>query len=120
MYKDVSEKANYAKFAKLRERGMHTNPSLLAGDMKSGSEYMMYADMEPLAVKKFQVRRCQRFSLGGTVAGSSVITYSYHGHVCEKAGCLEGVRANKVLTRRFAPRPPHPHTELQGVRKHIP
>ncbi|GMH88886.1 hypothetical protein TL16_g11292 [Triparma laevis f. inornata] len=54
MYKDVSEKANYAKFAKLRERGMHTNPSLLAGDMKSGSEYMMYADMEPLAVKKFQ------------------------------------------------------------------
>jgi len=54
MYKDVSEKQNYAKFATLRERGMHTNPSLLAGDMKSGSEYMMNNDMEPLAVKKFQ------------------------------------------------------------------
>eukprot|EP00520_Triparma_pacifica_P007006 CAMPEP_0118651948 /NCGR_PEP_ID=MMETSP0785-20121206/11055_1 /TAXON_ID=91992 /ORGANISM="Bolidomonas pacifica, Strain CCMP 1866" /LENGTH=475 /DNA_ID=CAMNT_0006544429 /DNA_START=267 /DNA_END=1691 /DNA_ORIENTATION=+ len=54
MYKDVSEKQNYAKFAKLRERGMHTNPSLLAGDMKSGSEYMMKNDMEPLAVKKYQ------------------------------------------------------------------
>ena len=54
MYKDVSEKANYAKFKKLRDRGMHTNPSLLAGDMKSGSEYMLNNDMEPLAVKKFE------------------------------------------------------------------
>mmetsp|Transcript_25958 Transcript_25958/g.54032 ORF Transcript_25958/g.54032 Transcript_25958/m.54032 type:complete len:1266 (-) Transcript_25958:28-3825(-) len=54
MYKDVSEKANYAKFKKLRDRGMHTNPSLLAGDMKSGSEYMLNNNMEPLAVKKFE------------------------------------------------------------------
>lgn len=58
VYKDVSEKINFAKFEKLRvtadgRQGLHTTPSLLAGDTASGFEYMMRNDMEPLAVKKF-------------------------------------------------------------------
>jgi len=54
VYKDVSERQNYAKFAKLRDLGMHTNPSLLAGDTASGSKMVFQNDMEPLALKKFQ------------------------------------------------------------------
>lgn len=58
VYKDVSEKINFAKFEKLRvksdgRQGLHTTPSLLAGDIASGTEYMMRNDMEPLAAKKF-------------------------------------------------------------------
>eukprot|EP00547_Thalassionema_nitzschioides_P005819 CAMPEP_0194219164 /NCGR_PEP_ID=MMETSP0156-20130528/25329_1 /TAXON_ID=33649 /ORGANISM="Thalassionema nitzschioides, Strain L26-B" /LENGTH=1176 /DNA_ID=CAMNT_0038948731 /DNA_START=151 /DNA_END=3681 /DNA_ORIENTATION=- len=58
VYKDVSEKINHAKFARLRvkpdgRQGLHTTPSLLAGDLASGTEYMMRNDMEPLALKKF-------------------------------------------------------------------
>lgn len=59
LYKDLSEKANYAKFEKLRglsadgRKGMHTMPSLLAGDVVSGTEYIMKNDFEPLARKKF-------------------------------------------------------------------
>lgn len=58
VYKDVSEKINFAKFEQLRNasngrKGMHTVPSLLAGDIASGTEYMMTNDMEPLALKKF-------------------------------------------------------------------
>lgn len=57
VYKDISEKANFAKFEKLRTRnggkGMHTTPSLLAGDLTSGSKYMFSNDFEPLARKKF-------------------------------------------------------------------
>jgi len=60
LYKDMSEKHNFAKFQKLRERegvdgrgGLHTIPSLLAGDLTSGREFMMTNDFEPLARKKF-------------------------------------------------------------------
>eukprot|EP00586_Coscinodiscus_wailesii_P001693 CAMPEP_0172486202 /NCGR_PEP_ID=MMETSP1066-20121228/14668_1 /TAXON_ID=671091 /ORGANISM="Coscinodiscus wailesii, Strain CCMP2513" /LENGTH=1174 /DNA_ID=CAMNT_0013251999 /DNA_START=498 /DNA_END=4019 /DNA_ORIENTATION=+ len=54
VYKDVSEKHNYAKFRKLKyTRGMHTIPSLLPGDMASGGAFVVQNDMEPLAVKKF-------------------------------------------------------------------
>jgi hypothetical protein len=59
VYKDMSEKSNFAKFEKLRvvgadgRRGMHTTPSLLAGDLVSGSQYIATNDFEPLAVKKF-------------------------------------------------------------------
>ena len=58
VYKDVSEKINFAKFEKLRvdvdgRKRMHTVPSLLAGDIASGTEYMMTNDMEPLALKKY-------------------------------------------------------------------
>eukprot|EP00536_Pseudo-nitzschia_multiseries_P010728 jgi/Psemu1/297650/fgenesh1_pm.337_\ len=60
VYKDVSEKSNFAKFEKLREvgedgrRGMHTTPSLLSGDLASGSQFITRNDFEPLAVKKFE------------------------------------------------------------------
>ena len=54
VYKDHSERRNYAKFAALRNQGMHTNPSLLSGDMSSGTEYMFKKDLEPMAMKKFQ------------------------------------------------------------------
>jgi hypothetical protein len=57
LYKDFSEKANFSKFEKLRERQgsrLHTIPSLLAGDLSSGREFMMTNDFEPLARKKFQ------------------------------------------------------------------
>lgn len=59
VYKDMSEKANFAKFEKLRvpgedgRKGMHTVPSLLSGDLASGSSYIVMNDMEPLARKKF-------------------------------------------------------------------
>lgn len=59
LYKDISEKANFAKFEKLRTRrddgrqGLHTMPSLLAGDLTSGSQFLYQNDFEPLAKKKF-------------------------------------------------------------------
>ncbi|KAL9191023.1 hypothetical protein ACHAXT_000729 [Thalassiosira profunda] len=60
LYKDFSEKHNFAKFQKLRQRegidgrgGLHTTPSLLAGDLTSGREFIMSNDFEPLARKKF-------------------------------------------------------------------
>jgi hypothetical protein len=58
VYKDISEKANFAKFEKLKSgndgrKGMHTTPSLLAGDLTSGGKYMFSNDFEPLARKKF-------------------------------------------------------------------
>lgn len=59
IYRDMSEKHNFAKFEKLRadtldgRKGMHTVPSLLAGDLASGSQFVMKNDMEPLARKKF-------------------------------------------------------------------
>lgn len=59
VYKDMSEKVNFAKFEKLRARGddgrkgLHTMPSLLAGDLASGSSFLATNDFEPLAKKKF-------------------------------------------------------------------
>ena len=59
VYKDMSEKINFAKFEKLRvvgndgRKGLHTTPSLLAGDISSGRSYIVNNDMEPLALKKF-------------------------------------------------------------------
>lgn len=59
VYKDMSEKANFRKFEKMRatgedgRRGMHATPSLLAGDIQSGTNYIFSNDFEHLAVKKF-------------------------------------------------------------------
>jgi hypothetical protein len=59
VYRDISEKHNFAKFEMLRantldgRKGLHTTPSLLAGDISSGSQYVMTNDFEPLAQKKF-------------------------------------------------------------------
>jgi hypothetical protein len=58
VYRDMSEKHNFAKFEMLRantmdgRKGLHTTPSLLAGDISSGSQYVMTNDFEPLAQKK--------------------------------------------------------------------
>jgi hypothetical protein len=59
VYKDMSEKSNFKKFEKMRmtgedgRKGMHTVPSLLAGDLVSGSQYIATNDFEPLSRKKF-------------------------------------------------------------------
>ena len=59
VYKDMSEKINYAKFEKLRavgadgRKGLHTMPSLLSGDLASGGSFLATNDFEPLAKKKF-------------------------------------------------------------------
>ncbi|GMF48624.1 unnamed protein product [Phytophthora fragariaefolia] len=55
VYKDVSEKKSYAKFAALHEKmGMHTLPTMLAGNLKSGRAFMWQGDLEPMAQKKFE------------------------------------------------------------------
>ncbi|RLN02943.1 hypothetical protein BBJ28_00000928 [Nothophytophthora sp. Chile5] len=55
VYKDVSEKKSYAKFAALHEMmGMHTLPTMLAGNLKSGRAFMWQGDLEPMAQKKFE------------------------------------------------------------------
>jgi len=63
LYKDVTEKHNFAKFQKLRNRtsadgrggvGMHTIPSILSGDLTSGTQFILKNDYEPLAQKKFE------------------------------------------------------------------
>lgn len=52
VYKDVSEKINFKKFENLLvKRGMHTMPSLLAGDVNSGLETLYKNDFEPLGKK---------------------------------------------------------------------
>ena len=59
VYKDMSEKANFKKFEKMRatggdgKKGMHATPSLLAGDIASGTQYIISNNFESLAVKKF-------------------------------------------------------------------
>ncbi|KAG6964481.1 hypothetical protein JG688_00007667 [Phytophthora aleatoria] len=55
VYKDVSEKKSYAKFAALHEKmGMHTLPTMLAGNLTSGRAFMWQGDLEPMAQKKFE------------------------------------------------------------------
>jgi hypothetical protein len=54
LFKDMSEKINFAKFQKLQNRGMHTVPSLLPGDIRSGVDTLVTNDFEPLARKKFE------------------------------------------------------------------
>jgi len=44
----MSEKINFAKFARLQMRGMHTIPSLLPGDIKSGVDTLVKNDFGPL------------------------------------------------------------------------
>lgn len=54
VYKGVSENISYDKFRKLQEkRGLYTNPSLLAGSMDSGTSFILYDNLEPLANKKY-------------------------------------------------------------------
>jgi len=54
VYKDYSEKKSFEKFRRLRERGMHSNASLLAGDIESGAGFVTKNDFGALATKKAQ------------------------------------------------------------------
>jgi hypothetical protein len=54
VYKNVSEEIVYEKFRTLQEtRGLHTYPSLLAGSLDTGGQFMISNDFEPLARKKY-------------------------------------------------------------------
>lgn len=54
VYKDVSESATYTKLRLLQEnRGLHTSPTLLAGDLDTGGKFLISKDSEPLAQKKY-------------------------------------------------------------------
>ena len=55
MFSDLAERSSYAKFAHLLQaKRLHTMPTLLTGDLKTGGEMMLRGDMEPLAQKKAQ------------------------------------------------------------------
>ena len=54
VYKDVSEVQSYTKFRDLQEkRGLHTSPTLLAGSLEAGRQFMVGGDIEPVAEKKY-------------------------------------------------------------------
>jgi hypothetical protein len=54
VYKDALEQHSYELFKKLRrDRGLYSSPSLLAGSLVTGGEFMVAGDMEPLAQQKF-------------------------------------------------------------------
>lgn len=54
VYKDISESVTFEKFKWLQlTRGMHTSPSLLAGNLDTGSKFMLEGVMEPIALKKY-------------------------------------------------------------------
>ena len=55
VFSDLAERSSYAKFAHLLQaKRLHTMPTLLTGDLKTGGEMMLRGDMEPLAQKKAQ------------------------------------------------------------------
>jgi len=91
-YKDVTEKQNFAKFKKLRNRegaGMHTIPSLLPGDLTSGTEFILKNDYEPLAQKKFQ--NFEKY----------VNIYPEYRHVFVCDNGQGDVRASEIMTESF-------------------
>jgi hypothetical protein len=55
VYKSVSENVTYDKFRKLqKERCLYTSPTLLAGSLDTGSQFMVKGNPEPLALNKFE------------------------------------------------------------------
>lgn len=55
VYKDVSESHTYGKFKKLQEqKKLYTSPTLMAGSVETGRAFVLYNDVEALAVKKFE------------------------------------------------------------------
>eukprot|EP00816_Leptocylindrus_hargravesii_P008596 CAMPEP_0196827012 /NCGR_PEP_ID=MMETSP1362-20130617/93925_1 /TAXON_ID=163516 /ORGANISM="Leptocylindrus danicus, Strain CCMP1856" /LENGTH=1194 /DNA_ID=CAMNT_0042207625 /DNA_START=937 /DNA_END=4521 /DNA_ORIENTATION=- len=55
LYKDWGESHSFEKFEKMKAKGLlHCTPSLLAGDMKSGTEFLTKNNYEPLAMKKYR------------------------------------------------------------------
>lgn len=106
VFRDLSEKINFAKFEMLRantldgRKGLHTTPSLLAGDITSGSQYVMTNDFEPLAQKKFDNFR--RYV--------SIYPEYKHMFVCDNG--QGDVRAAEIISDNF------PY-EFEGVYVHV-
>ncbi|KAL8002365.1 hypothetical protein Plhal703r1_c15g0071751 [Plasmopara halstedii] len=92
VYKDVSEKKSYAKFAALHEKmGMHTLPTLLAGNLTSGRAFMWQGDLEPMAQKKFE-----NF-------GEFYQLYPEFKHVFVGDNGQGDVRAAELIVEKFGP-----------------
>jgi len=95
LYRDLTEKVNFAKFEKLKARSvdgrsaMHTTPSLLPGDITSGWEYIVKEDFEPLALKKFE--NFQRYV--------SIYPEFRHVFVCDNG--QGDVRASELMVEKF-------------------
>ena len=106
VYRDISEKQNFAKFELLRantmdgRKGLHTTPSLLSGDLSSGSQYVMTNDFEPLAQKK--VDNFRRYV--------SIYPEYKHVFVCDNG--QGDVRAAEIMFNNF------PY-EFEGAYVHI-
>lgn len=55
LYQDVSENISFEKFRELKKiNAMHTLPSLLSGDLDTGTQFLLSENMEHLAKKKFE------------------------------------------------------------------
>ncbi|KAI9916684.1 hypothetical protein PsorP6_018248 [Peronosclerospora sorghi] len=92
VYKDVSEKKSYAKFVALHEKmGMHTLPTMLAGNLKSGRAFMWQGDLEPMAQKKFE-NFCEFYQL-----------YPEFKHVFVGDNGQGDVRAAELIVEKFGP-----------------
>lgn len=90
VYKDMSEKKSYAKFAALYEKmGMHTLPTMLAGNIKSGRAFMWQGDLEPMAQKKFE-NFCEYYQL-----------YPEFTHVFVGDNGQGDVRAAELIVEKF-------------------
>ncbi|KAK1930355.1 hypothetical protein P3T76_014026 [Phytophthora citrophthora] len=92
VYKDVSEKKSYTKFAALHEKmGMHTLPTMLAGNLRSGRAFMWQGDLEPMAQKKFD-NFCEFYQL-----------YPEFKHVFVGDNGQGDVRAAELIVEKFGP-----------------
>lgn len=90
VYKDMSEKKSYAKFSALYEkRGMHTLPTMLAGNLKSGRAFMVQGDLEPMARKKFE-NFCEYYQL-----------YPEFKHVFVGDNGQADIRAAELIIEKF-------------------
>lgn len=92
VYKDMSEKKSYAKFAALYEKkGMHTLPTMLAGNLKSGRAFMVQGDLEPMARKKFE-NFCEYYQL-----------YPEFTHVFVGDNGQADIRAAELIVEKYGP-----------------
>lgn len=92
VYKDMSEKKSYAKFSALYEqKGMHTLPTMLAGNLKSGRAFMVQGDLEPMARKKFE-NFCEYYQL-----------YPEFKHVFVGDNGQADIRAAELIIEKFGP-----------------
>ncbi|KDO35265.1 hypothetical protein SPRG_00111 [Saprolegnia parasitica CBS 223.65] len=71
--------------------GMHTLPSMLAGSMTSGYDFMVKGDLEPMAQKKFE-NFCEYYSI-----------YPEYKHVFIGDNGQGDVRAAQLIAEKFGP-----------------